>query len=666
MAFEKSKMSISELKEAIEIAVADIDDDNRNVFEHIRKNSLLSKMKRLDKIKQILEIEKYNIVFIGTIGAGKTTAICHLFNLVHEADKTVEINKKKRTIRATEPLLSTGAGRTTISEVIIQSDDKICIQIDPYKRNKLESLINEFCESFYNNRTEGDVISVEIERALRSITQLKKSQKKIKNTDGSFTSKTIDLAREKANEMSLEEFREHAFANAGLDNRKYDKDNSILVCPESAEPKKWLKENFTKVNKADIPDFSIPKKIFIFVNNKVFGQSELNLFDSIIDTKGIDENSIRPDLRDYVQRDDTICLFTSSYNDSPETNVRELMKYFLSQHSRNYEHRFVTFVMPHKGEPEKENDGDGTKETGIEIKKGIIKNVFDTLRLRFLIDNILFYDALEYYDSKGRIDRDYTEEDIQDEKDEIIFSINAIIENRKERLKNEIFEIENSFRSIQEGKTLSEEEIGIINKAVAELKEIENLDKRIPSFIYETFIDEYVEYYSTAYKAWNTKDAIHRRLGTFEERGFDTFFDAKVVAEGVDEDEMLRKFTAELREEVKQIISELGQSLEVLSTLTPEIIKRFQIRYDEFIDTVGSRIETFLRENNENRVFWREMIERRGKGAGYNQDVCTILRRKLGGMLDAGGVSANRVFQEFSEKEWKNTIEAILGFFYSK
>jgi hypothetical protein len=372
---------ISELKNEIQLAINSINDDKSSVFEHIRKKSLISKLTRLSKISDILDIQKYKIVFIGKIGAGKTTAICNLFNLVRDIEKPVEINKGKKNIKVTEPLLSTGSGRTTISEVIIKSDKSIYIEIDPYSREKLEFLISDFSESFYNDKSESDVISTEIERALRSITNLNKTSKKIEDKDGKITSKTVDLAEEKAKEVSLEEFKRYAFENADLSNRIYDRANSQIFCPESVNPKQWLKETFEKVNKADIPYFSIPKKIFIHINNEIFGVSELELFDSIIDTKGIDENPIRPDLRDYIEKEDTICLFTSTYNDSPETNVRELMKYFLSQHSKKYEDRFVTLVMPHKGEPEKENDGDGTRETGIEIKKEIIQGVFDRLDL---------------------------------------------------------------------------------------------------------------------------------------------------------------------------------------------------------------------------------------------------------------------------------------------
>ncbi len=84
MILDDTKTLISELKSEIQLAIDSINDDNSSVFEHIRKKSLISKLNRLNEISRILDIQKYKIVFIGKIGAGKTTAICNLFNLVHD------------------------------------------------------------------------------------------------------------------------------------------------------------------------------------------------------------------------------------------------------------------------------------------------------------------------------------------------------------------------------------------------------------------------------------------------------------------------------------------------------------------------------------------------------------------------------------------------------
>ena len=649
---------ISELKKNIKILVENIENANNNIFEHIRKKSLEAKLERLLRIEKILQYKKYKIVFIGTIGEGKTTAICHLFNLVR--DFYPIINNNKSSVAKTDALLSTGAGRTTISEVIIKQDTEIFIEIEPYSKEKLESIIRAFCNSFYDDNS-SHTISTEIERAIRAMTKFKKTTKKIKDKKKLIT-KTIDFAKQKSTELNKEELIQLALENANLDNRFYTKEASKALY-KSGSKKLWLQETFDKINKGEYETFSIPKKIYVYVNKDIVKESKLDLFESIIDTKGIDENPITEDLITYIEEENTICLFTSSYNDAPESNIRELIKYSLTNISKNYEDRFVTFVMPHKGEPEKENDSDGTREAGIQIKKDITNKVYKDLDLKLIDENILFYDALQFYDSNGRIDRDYESEPeiIQETKDEIINSIAEIIENRRDRLSDEVDNIKNEYTEITEGKTLSENEKTQLDNIIMQLDTFSEINDRVPSFVYEEFIESYVDYYSERYKAWNTKDAIHRRKGTFEERRYDTYFDAKVVAKGLDDNKMLRKFTKKIKNGIIETIKEIGSIHDDLRTFIPEILKSFDIMYDNFIDETGDKLEEYMRDKNENIDFWREAINRRGKGRGYNVDVCTILGRKLS-VMDTG-ISANRLLQEFTEKTWKKMLKELLTFF---
>lgn len=653
---EKIINKINLLKNDIDLEISNIGNAQQSVFEHLKKRSLESKKERLKKINEILNIPKYKIVFIGTIGQGKTTAISHLFNLTGKFERQEEINKKSVKITKTEPLFSTASGRTTICEVIIKAGNNTFIEIEPYSREIVETFINDFCESLYEtDSNEGESLPTELERAIRSFINLKKTK---------INDKTVDLAKEAASKMELEELKATALRNANLDERIFQQEDSKLFCPNGVDERTWLKENFDNINRGENKKFSLPREIFVHVSPQILGDSDLSFFDSVVDTKGIDENPIRPDLRDYIECEDAICLFTTRYNDAPESNVRELMKYFLTQKSKNYEHRFVNFVMPHKGEPEKENDGDNTWDTGVEIKKDVVLDVFKKLNLNFLNENILFYDSLRFYDDRGRISQDYDEEDIQNAKNDIINIIKNLIMNRKIALSKEVDDIQESFLAIQNGKTLTDDDKKIINETVEEIKRLSDLKNRIPGFVFDEFIENYVDYYSNAYPAWNTKDAIHRNFGVYAVRNFDTFYDAKVVSEGLDEDKMLRKFTKEIKEEIIKAIEHLGDSHPDLESLTPEIIKRFEISYDKFIDDVGTEIEINFRSYNNNYEFWSNLINRRGKGKGYNNDVITMLRRSLE-VIDTrfGYVSANRILQDSTDRNWNTAISQVLNFF---
>ena len=59
--------------------------EGKTVLDHIAINALEGTFQRLQKVGDILSVSKYDFVFIGQVGAGKTTAICHLFNLTEES-----------------------------------------------------------------------------------------------------------------------------------------------------------------------------------------------------------------------------------------------------------------------------------------------------------------------------------------------------------------------------------------------------------------------------------------------------------------------------------------------------------------------------------------------------------------------------------------------------
>ncbi len=57
---------------------------------------------------------------------------------------------KLKDVIETKELLSTGAGKTTICEVIIKAADRTYIEIEPYTVDEMENLIFEFCDSIAN------------------------------------------------------------------------------------------------------------------------------------------------------------------------------------------------------------------------------------------------------------------------------------------------------------------------------------------------------------------------------------------------------------------------------------------------------------------------------------------------------------------------------------
>jgi hypothetical protein len=234
-------------------------------------------------------------------------------------------------------------------------------------------------------------------------------------------------------------------------------------------------------------------------------------------------------------------------------------------------------------------------------------------------------------------------------------------------LAEEVNKIEQSFQSIQSGKTLSSDEIIVINDAVSKIKNLRSLNTKMPSFIYDDAANGFVNYYNSQYKAWNTKDAIHRGYGEYKTRNIDIFYDGKVFAQGRTENEMLRKFTKEAKEELENILKSLVKANDILEDFIPELIVQFHSYYDDFIDQVGEDIEQFLRSKkipslHDSSEFWTALIEQKGKprskGETYTGNVCQIWQQKL-----ESSPSFGQCLKKSAEDHWTELVNQVLAFF---
>ncbi len=351
-------------------------------------NSLKSISARLARIKGLLEIQDYNLVFIGKIGVGKTTAICHLFNLLREEEKTV--GKTGKTINKISELLSTGSGRTTICEVVIQPSvsKRSFLEIEPYSDDEVKEFIREVCIYFWNkehdqNSEVTDLPPAELLRAIRNITDLRDSQ-----IEGKRVDKASELAQSSKN---LDGFLKSVLERANLSRRNQTRLESLHDFESVEDEKKWLRNNFSNLNLGKMDKFSLPKRIYVGVSNKLIDFNKYPRFRSIIDTRGMDDARDRKDLSDYIRnQDNCICLFAEQFLAAP-SNVSELLKRYLTRESRDIDTKVALLVLPRKGEPEDVVNLDGKvedRDEGIEVRKNQIDDAFARENIKFSSENI--------------------------------------------------------------------------------------------------------------------------------------------------------------------------------------------------------------------------------------------------------------------------------------
>ncbi len=396
-------MNTSILREKISNEVLDRN-SSKKFYDVLLTKTLNAKLERLDEIEEVLSFDKYRIAFIGTVGAGKTTAICHLFNLLIAGDK----DDTGKQVEVSE-ILKTGVGYTTLCEVELElSTNESRIRIEPYSEQELNDILTAFAEFIqYSLAPDKDnpnspgkqIISPELNKAIRNIVNLKEvSQEVLEN--GRKKTKRIDKCKEEYNKTeNLEEFKNVLFERAKIKERTVIE---VSYSNSDGNEKLWLKNTFDNVNSARLPSFSLPKKIYISLSKNIVKESLFDVFESIVDTKGLDANENRKDIDQYIKDRKTICIFTTEYKDAPDTNIRSLLEYHFINKLANYQTKIVIVVLPQKGQPEDE-DGAESRDDGLTIRRGIIQDVLSGSGITEISDsNILFYDALRFILRKTR------------------------------------------------------------------------------------------------------------------------------------------------------------------------------------------------------------------------------------------------------------------------
>jgi hypothetical protein len=612
---------------------------------------------RLAKIHKILNVSRYNLVFIGQVGAGKTTSICHLFNLVQEIEDTQPKGNTK--IKKVKELLSTGSGRSTICEVVLQSGEETWIEIEPYEDKELQQLIEDFGLWIWHKarpesiKKQVEIPPAELLRAIRNIVALPETV---------INGKIHDQALEFACGFTINQyadFQRSLLDRGKLANRNETKlrppTNSYMSTEKARHEKLWISKTFQALNVANLPNFSIPKKIHIHLAPYLLDFAQYSRFGNIIDTRGLDlATKDRRDLASYIrENDNAICIFTEKFPSAP-ANIIQIVGKYLTATASDIDTKFALLVMPRKGEPEKVIGADGQAvedmEEGTALRRATIENAFQNEGIDFVAKNILFYDALHCYLGDGRIDRNIEGYDPNTSREHIFASIEQIIANREQKLIGELAVLEDQFQQIVRS-NWSKNESTLVENAAQKVGNLHNIPTLTSTFS-EKFINMLPEHHSTLH-------ATNKRYGHYASKGIDIYFNGRYLAEA-----LVRQSTKGAKEEILQILKSVESSATPDSKLHP-LLQRLRHQIDENYEGIAialsNTIETVLSEkvlspqDYNNSVFWRNVIDRWGEGNGYKADVLKRYRQQVG--------SIDKTLNDLIQTEWGNrVVQPILDF----
>lgn len=629
----------------------------KTVLGQMQRSALADLKAELAELAELLGMARHKLVFIGQVGVGKTTAICHLVGLTANREKKKTVRGNENTFPVVERLMATGSGYTTLCEVVVEPSDKTRFEIDPYPRTEVEQTISDFCittwKKVYPDSTEAGQKEVnfppELVRAVRNMVKLPEGER-------SENDQALKLARE-FDKDAYEQFRMQVLSQAKLDTRVVTE----LECPAAeADPRAWIKKTFDGINLAHLESVSIPRRITFRVDAKLLNPHMAKVA-AVVDTKGVDPGGFnREDLDRYIRLDKgAVCILAEAFKPAP-SNVMPLLQRHITPEAPLSSAKFVLMVLPQSGEPEDVMGGQGTvgeREPGLNIRRGQIDDTLTSRGLNGL--NVLFFDPLQYFERSTGSDfalrSDNTLEEVQAERDEAWAAIFKAIETRENRIWERITQIGDSFQKISEGKSLNPAEEALVRQARASIAEYRHITMANAERFFELFR---ALWEGSSGRHVMTLRATNNRYGLYPPRNIDIYYDAVPITE-----QLVRTAASRPKEAVLAIVraaksnsspnSDLRELLTVLET-------RIDSSFENMVREVGVAMHDYLSDTalapqDSTNAFWTNVQVQFGKGGGYRDTVLSMYAAQLDGHQE--------VLIEAAEECWQRVvIDPVLAY----
>jgi transcriptional regulator with XRE-family HTH domain len=365
---------------------------------------------------------EHQIAFVGSIGIGKSTAICRATGLEVPGQQGRSV-----------PVLEAGAGGVTLCEVHLGVGPGFGVIVEPRTHDDIRSDVEDFVDQLL--QTEPSIVDDdgrpavprEIERAIRNMANL--VPKRTKGADGRTT--RTDPAKTLAVEIpSRRELVVEILTRMGLHRR--DRRDEWYTPALAASPLEWMKTTFEQINNGRHPEFSLPGRIDLVVP-QLLETGDLDV--GIIDTRGIDQPSARADLEGLLEDPHTVAILCSGFNDAPSASVQHLLQRARDINNSQIDSNVGVLVLARPGEALAVKDETGTQaetsEEGYDLKGEQVGTALIPYRLSE--SPIHFFNAFE--DEPDRL-RTFLRERVAHTRDEFRNQLNGVLARTRLLLEN--------------------------------------------------------------------------------------------------------------------------------------------------------------------------------------------------------------------------------------
>lgn len=271
--------------------------------------------RRLEEAGRYLLSLDHEVVYVGEIGVGKTTAACRQAGLVLDEATASDLKGM---------LLDTGGGRTTLCDVRVETGERFALTVEPVSDEEIYKLVGEVCKGVFeklSGETSPSTVEFrpaeEVERALRNMAGLPRPAR---------ARKGIVAAPDPAAELAktfetLEAFTAEFAARLSLWRRS--RRTVEFEGIDARAGRQWLRATFTGINNGRHEDFSLPDRITVTIPFALVSDARLSI--TVIDTRGVDGSAVRPDILLHMKDPRAVTLLCSKWGSAPDPSAQALL-----------------------------------------------------------------------------------------------------------------------------------------------------------------------------------------------------------------------------------------------------------------------------------------------------------------------------------------------------
>lgn len=328
-------------------------------------------LEAISKNQAFLASDAHPIIFVGSVGVGKSSLIAATANLFVGAPPSDRPSLKSASV------LAIGSGRTTVCEVRIVAsgnEGQIGLVVDPYSVGEMIEEIHIYAEEEWarhhqlSKRTiddDSNPSAQEIQRVIRGMTGYVEYQETY-NEGGIRRRRNVrPLDAVVATYSTALDFAFHLLERANLDARTATEWNWSLCTDANL---KELKDRFESINQGSEPTAMLPRSMTVMVPEPLPG-SDAGVNATLIDTRGLDGTiESRADLQEFLRDPRAVILLCTSFKDAPGEAMRALLRSMEGDIELRQAISRTLLVLLDQGDAEQVNGAGGDRGFGQELK----------------------------------------------------------------------------------------------------------------------------------------------------------------------------------------------------------------------------------------------------------------------------------------------------------